>query len=68
MNLYVAPQDNLPCIYPVKPTLVFSLRSYQYQWSSHCLSSSIGGWAPYCSLDGMFRSSTNAICVVGIED
>ena len=40
-------------------TFVFSFRSYQFQWSSHCLSSSMGGWAPYSSLAGMFRSSTN---------
>lgn len=40
---------------------VVSFRSYQFQWSSHCLSSSIGGWAPNCSSMGMFKSSTNAI-------
>ena len=28
-------------------------------WSIHCLSSSMGGWAPYCSLAGMFMSSMN---------
>lgn len=32
--------------------------SYQPWWSIHCLSSSTGGWAPYVSSDGMFRSST----------
>ncbi len=40
---------------------VFSLRSYQFQWSNHCLSSSMGGCAPYVSQIGMFRSSTNTI-------
>ena len=39
-----------------------SLRSYQVQWSSHCRNSSIGGWAPYSSRAGMFRSSTNTTC------
>jgi len=40
---------------------VVSLRSYQCPWSIHCLSSSIGGCAPYFSLAGMLRSSTNAM-------
>ena len=40
---------------------VVSLRSYQFQWSSHCLRSSIGGWAPNCSNMGIFKSSTNTI-------
>lgn len=42
----------------VRKSLVVSLGSYQWLWSSHCLSNSIGGWAPYFSLAGMFRSST----------
>lgn len=37
--------------------LEVSFLSYQWWWSIHCLSSSIGGWAPYISLAGMFRSS-----------
>ena len=32
--------------------------SYHPPWSVHCLSSSMGGWAPYTSSAGMFRSST----------
>lgn len=40
---------------------VVSFRSYQFQWSNHCLSNSIGGWAPNCSNMGMFKSSTNTI-------
>mmetsp|Transcript_9472 Transcript_9472/g.22057 ORF Transcript_9472/g.22057 Transcript_9472/m.22057 type:complete len:276 (-) Transcript_9472:2589-3416(-) len=36
----------------------FSFRSYQPPWSIHCLSSSIGGCAPYSSSTGMLRSST----------
>jgi len=40
---------------------VTSFRSYQVQWSNHCLSNSIGGWAPNCSLIGMFKSSTKTI-------
>ena len=39
--------------------LVLSLKSYQLRWSSHCRSSSMGGWAPYTSREGMFMSSTN---------
>ena len=38
--------------------IVLSDRSYQPSWSIHCRSSSIGGWAPYVSSAGMFRSST----------
>ena len=33
--------------------------SNQYPWSIHCRKTSIGGWAPYFSLAGMLRSSTN---------
>jgi hypothetical protein len=33
--------------------------TYQPPWSIHCLSISIGGCAPYSSLAGMLRSSTN---------
>ena len=36
-----------------------SFLSYQLPWSTHCLNNSIGGWAPYFSNIGMFRSSTN---------
>ena len=43
-------------------TFVLSLRSYQFQWSIHCLSSSMGGCAPYTSRVGMLRSSTNTTC------
>ena len=32
--------------------------SYHPPWSIHCLSSSMGGCAPYTSSAGMFRSST----------
>ena len=42
-------------------SLLVSLRSYQWPWSIHCLSSSMGGCAPYFSFAGMFRSSTNAM-------
>lgn len=31
--------------------------SYQPWWSNHCRSSSMGGWAPYASGMGMFKSS-----------
>ena len=43
----------------VSSSFEVSFLSYQCRWSSHCRSSSIGGWAPYFSLAGMFRSSTN---------
>ena len=33
--------------------------SNQYPWSIHCRRTSIGGCAPYFSLAGMLRSSTN---------
>lgn len=33
--------------------------THQYPWSWYCLSSSMGGCAPYTSLAGMFKSSTN---------
>lgn len=33
--------------------------AYHWPWSKYCLSSSIGGCAPYISLAGMFISSTN---------
>ena len=32
---------------------------YQPAWSIHCLKISMGGWAPYSSLAGILRSSTN---------
>ena len=35
-----------------------SFRSYQFQWSNHCLSNSMGGWAPYTSRAGILTSST----------
>lgn len=41
-------------------TLV-SFLSNQYPWSIHWRRISMGGWAPYFSLAGMFRSSTNTI-------
>ena len=36
-----------------------SVETHHVPWSMNCLSSSIGGCAPYCSLAGMFKSSTN---------
>ena len=44
-------------------TADMSLKSYQVKWSSHCRNSSIGGWAPYGSRAGIFRSSTNTTCM-----
>ena len=35
------------------------MRSYQPLWSIHCRRISMGGWAKYFSLCGMFTSSTN---------
>lgn len=32
--------------------------SNQYPWSIHCRRTSMGGWAPYFSLAGIFKSST----------
>ena len=43
----------------ISSILELSLLSYQCLWSTHCRSNSMGGWAPYFSLPGMFRSSTN---------
>lgn len=46
---------------PSIPVLLLSpmaFLSYQPLWSIHCLSSSIGGCAPYTSTAGMLRSST----------
>lgn len=36
-----------------------SFKSYQPPWSKNCLKSSIGGYAPQTSLEGIFKSSTN---------
>jgi hypothetical protein len=38
--------------------------AYHCPWSKYCLSSSIGGCAPYISFAGMFISSTNIIHLV----
>ena len=38
--------------------MCIDLMPYHIPWSIHCLSSSIGGCAPYFSLAGMFISST----------
>ena len=37
--------------------------SYHPPWSIHCLTSSMGGWAPYTSSAGMFRSSIKNTCL-----
>ena len=34
---------------------------YHPLWSKYCLSNSIGGWAPYYSFLGIFKSSTKII-------
>jgi len=41
--------------------LLVSFKSYQCRWSKNWRSSSIGGWAPYISLAGMFMSSIKII-------
>ena len=54
---------------PIAPTKVISIRnlnslvskSYHPPVSIHYLNSSIGGYAPYCSLIGMLRSSMKII-------
>lgn len=43
----------------VSMILELSFLSYQWLWSIHCRSSSIGGCAPYTSFAGMLKSSTN---------
>lgn len=40
------------------PRSPMAFLSYQPPWSIHCRRSSTGGWAPYTSRAGMFRSST----------
>ena len=47
------------CVSTTRRKAQGGLRSYQPPWSAHCRSSSIGGCAPYTSLAGMFKSSTN---------
>lgn len=43
----------------MRSTFDVSFLSYQCRWSIHCRSNSMGGWAPYFSRAGIFRSSTN---------
>lgn len=45
----------------ISSSTLVSFLSNQYPWSIHWRRISMGGWAPYFSLAGMFRSSTNTI-------